>query len=54
LFTEQHTDETEDIEIIHVSMDECISMIQHGKIWDGMTLASWTLFQTVQSKDIAS
>jgi len=53
-FTEQHTEETEDIEIIHVSMDECISMIQHGEIWDGMTLASWTLFQTVQLKDIAS
>jgi ADP-ribose pyrophosphatase len=53
-FTEQHTEETEDIEIIHVNMDECISMIQLGEIWDGMTLASWTLFQTVQSKDIAS
>ncbi len=52
-FTEQHTDETEEIEIIQVNMDQCVSMIQKGEIWDGMTLASWTLFQTVQSKDIA-
>jgi ADP-ribose pyrophosphatase len=53
-YAEQHTEETEDIEIIHVNMDECLYMIQHGEIWDGMTLASWTLFQTVQTKDIAS
>ncbi|MEY3689797.1 MAG: hydrolase [Bacteroidota bacterium] len=48
-FTEQDTEETEEIEIIHVPLEECASMIKHGEIWDGMTLASWTLFQTLQS-----
>lgn len=46
-------DETEDIEILHVSIEECNTLIQTGEIWDGMTLASWTLFQTVQSKDFS-
>jgi ADP-ribose pyrophosphatase len=48
-FSDQDTEETEEIAIIHVNREECASMIQHGEIWDGMTLASWTLFQTLQS-----
>ncbi|MFM7544392.1 MAG: NUDIX domain-containing protein [Ignavibacteria bacterium] len=52
-FIGHNADETEDIEIVNVSMDECNSLIQTGEIWDGMTLASWTLFQTVQSKDFS-
>ena len=51
---EQDMDETEEIEILHVNMSEMTSLIRSGEIWDGMTLASWTLFQTVQSKDSAS
>jgi len=52
-FIGHNADETEDIEIVNVSMDECNSLIQTGEIWDGMTLASWTFFQTVQSKDFS-
>ena len=51
---EQEMDETEEIEILHVNMSDFASLIRTGEIWDGMTLASWTLFQTVQSKDSAS
>ena len=52
-FIGHNADETDDIEIVNVSMDECNSLIQTGEIWDGMTLASWTFFQTVQSKDFS-
>jgi ADP-ribose pyrophosphatase len=52
-FTEQNTEETEDIEIIQVNISQCASLIRKGEIWDGMTLASWTLFQTVHSKESA-
>ena len=51
--TEQKTDETEEIEILQVNISDIASLIRTGEIWDGMTLAAWTLFQTVQSKDSA-
>jgi hypothetical protein len=52
-FVGQNTDATEEIEIMEVTLDECRSMIQAGTIWDGMTLASWTLYQIAQSKDFS-
>jgi hypothetical protein len=52
-FIGHNADETEDIEIVNVSIDECYTLIRTGEIWDGMTLASWTLFQTEQSKDFS-
>jgi ADP-ribose pyrophosphatase len=36
-------DETEQMEVISVSPDEVSSMIQKGKIVDGMTIAGWLL-----------
>ncbi|MFM8840677.1 MAG: NUDIX domain-containing protein [bacterium] len=49
----QNTDATEAIRIIHVSVDECQEMIRCGEIWDGMTITSWMLFQSKQSKDFS-
>ena len=36
-------DVTEEFEIMTCSVDEVDSMIRQGKLWDGMTLAAWTL-----------
>jgi ADP-ribose pyrophosphatase len=36
-------DETEEFENIILSPDEIISRIASGQIWDGMTLAAWTI-----------
>ncbi len=36
-------DETEEFEIISCTPNELDEMIRHKKIWDGMTLAAWTL-----------
>lgn len=51
---EQKMDITEEIEILQLHKSDISSLIQTGEIWDGMTLASWTLFQTIQSKESAS
>lgn len=37
-------DETEEFEIISLSQDEIISKISSNEIWDGMTLAAWSLY----------
>lgn len=37
-------DETEEFEILTLSIDEIDNFISTNTIWDGMTLAAWTLF----------
>ena len=53
VLSSQDMDPTEDIELINISIQECQQLINNGEVWDGMTLACWTLFQTVHSKDIS-
>ncbi|MCF8242409.1 MAG: NUDIX hydrolase [Melioribacteraceae bacterium] len=36
-------DETEEFEILEYSFDEIEKLISENKIWDGMTIAAWTL-----------
>ncbi|MCX7879281.1 MAG: NUDIX hydrolase [Ignavibacteria bacterium] len=40
----QKLDESEEISVCIFSYDEIIDNIKSGTIWDGMTLASWSLF----------
>ncbi len=37
-------DESEEIEILELTPEEINDYIVNGKIWDGMTLAAWSLF----------
>jgi ADP-ribose pyrophosphatase len=39
-----HLDETEEIIIHTFCSGDILSMIQRGKIWDGMTIAAWMLY----------
>ena len=39
-------DETEDIERVMLSPEEFEERIRRGEIWDGMTLAAWSLART--------
>ncbi len=39
----QDTDESEEIELVSLSMDEVKNYIKNNIIWDGMTLAAWSL-----------
>lgn len=41
----QNLEETEDIEVITVLEPDIDDMIKKEEIWDGMTLASWSLFK---------
>ncbi len=36
-------DETEELEHVHISVEEFERMVHSGEIWDGMTLAAWAL-----------
>ncbi|MGQ9819709.1 MAG: NUDIX hydrolase [Candidatus Kapaibacteriales bacterium] len=45
----QKLDETEEIEVLLLSSNEILDNIKKGAIWDGMTLASWSLFYFYQS-----
>jgi ADP-ribose pyrophosphatase len=36
-------DETENIELLHLTIKEIDELILNGTIWDGMTMAAWTL-----------
>lgn len=45
----QKLDESEEIEILFLSSNEILDKIKKGIIWDGMTLASWSLFYFYQS-----
>lgn len=44
----QKLDESEEIEVLFVSSKEIFDKIKKGIIWDGMTLASWSLFYFYQ------
>lgn len=44
---EQNLDESEEIEIILLTEEEVLEKIKSGEIWDGMTLASWSLFKSL-------
>lgn len=43
----QEPDESEEIEVIILSEQEIVEKIKSGEIWDGMTLASWSLFKSL-------
>jgi len=38
-----HPDETESFELVRLAMEEMDAYIRDGTIWDGMTLAAWTI-----------
>ncbi|MFA6426976.1 MAG: NUDIX hydrolase [Candidatus Magasanikbacteria bacterium] len=40
---EQHTDDTEEIELLYRRPDEVDNMIRNNEIWDGQTMAAWAL-----------
>lgn len=42
--TELRPEPSEEFEIIILTKEEIINKINKGEIWDGMTLAAWTLF----------
>lgn len=42
--SEQNLDESEEIEIVRLSYNEVKDYIKQNRIWDGMTLAAWSLF----------
>lgn len=44
--SEQHLDDTEDIEIIYRHPYEIEEMMNRGDIWDGETLATWCLVRS--------
>ncbi|MGA2297723.1 MAG: NUDIX hydrolase [FCB group bacterium] len=44
LETKSKPDETEEFEIVELTKDEINAMIKSGEIWDGMTLAAWSLY----------
>lgn len=46
--TSQKLDETEEITVVHLSEEEIVHKIKNGEIWDGMTLASWCLYKSLQ------
>ena len=39
-------DETEEFEYLHLTADEFERKVARGEIWDGMTLAAWSLVRT--------
>ncbi|MFA6572096.1 MAG: NUDIX hydrolase, partial [Bacteroidota bacterium] len=39
-------DDTEEFEILRLTYNEINEKIKTGEIWDGMTLAAWSLFLT--------
>lgn len=44
-------DESEEIEVLYFSKSEIINLIKSDEIWDGMTLAAWSLFCNSQFYD---
>jgi ADP-ribose pyrophosphatase len=42
-----HPDETECLELVRVTVEEMDAFIQNGTIWDGMTLAAWSLVRPI-------
>lgn len=47
-FVGAHPEESEEFEIIEISQSEFSRMITNGEIWDGMTLAAWSLYCATQ------
>lgn len=45
-FVNAEPDESEEIEILQLTADEIENKISSNEIWDGMTLASWSLFKS--------
>ncbi len=43
-YTGVEPDESEEFEIIKIDKDEIIDKIKTGEIWDGMTLAAWSIY----------
>jgi len=39
-------DETEEFELLKLTADDIDSGIRRGKIWDGMSIAAWSIFKT--------
>lgn len=37
-------EETEEFEVLHCSAADIAAMIRSGELWDGMTLAAWSLY----------
>ncbi|MFH1049890.1 MAG: NUDIX hydrolase [bacterium] len=50
LKSETCPDETEEFEILTLKEEEIIKKISSNEIWDGMTLASWSLFNFSEIK----
>lgn len=43
-FTEQTLDESEEIEVLKLSLNEIVSKIKSGEIYDGMTISAFTIY----------
>ena len=46
--TEPDPDDSEEFELIELNEKEIFKYIKTGELWDGMTLASWMLYQTLE------
>jgi hypothetical protein len=44
-FVGARPDETEGFEFEHLTAQEIDALIKDGTIWDGMTLAAWTIYK---------
>jgi 8-oxo-dGTP pyrophosphatase MutT (NUDIX family) len=44
-------DETEEFEVLHCTKDEIRAMIADGRLWDGMSLAAWSLYLAGSTED---
>ena len=42
-------DDTEEFEILELSKNDIINKINKGEIWDGMTLAAWSIYMMKES-----
>ncbi len=47
-FSQSNPDESEEIEILELTLSEIKELISTNQIWDGMTLAAWALFSNKQ------
>jgi len=49
---EQKLDDTEEIEVIYRRPDEIDEMVRRNDIWDGMSLAAWSLVRGIFFKEL--
>lgn len=47
-FVGQETEASEEIEVIRLTSDSINEKIKEGEIWDGMTIASWCQYQSME------